>query len=98
MSNGSVDRIARTRGWFRKWLKRYAVYTILTWTVSTIVFVPIYSVILRLSGWQIVVYAASSLPVSIGTYMIMAPYGRWVWQSIWRMEHGVSPWWRRARL
>jgi len=30
MSNGSVDRIARTRGWFRKWLKRYAVYTILT--------------------------------------------------------------------
>lgn len=89
--NGFKDRAV---GWVGRWTKRYLIYTGLTWAVATAVWLPYYVVIIGFTVSQIEVYLITSLPFCLLAYLVLAPFGRWVWQSIWRFEHNVHPWWK----
>lgn len=91
--NGIPDRAV---GWVKRWTLRYLLYTGMTWVVATLVWLPYYIVVIKFSALQIEVYLVTSLPFCLLAYLALAPFGRWVWQSIWRIEHGVTPWWKAA--
>lgn len=94
MSGLPNDLKDRAKGWIGRWAKRYLLYTGLTWTVATAVWVPYYVIIVRFTLPQLDIYLLTSFPFCLLAYLVLAPFGRWVWGSIWRIEHHVNPWWK----
>ena len=84
----------RAKGWIKRWTVRFLIYSALTWPFATAVFLPYYVLIVGFTWHQLVVYLVTSFPASIVAYLALAPFGKWVWGSIWRIQHGVQPWWR----
>jgi hypothetical protein len=86
----------RATGWVGRWARRYVLYCVLTWPVATAVFMPWYLLVLGLSWHQIELLLLTSLPYSLVVYLVMAPWGKYVWECIWRLVHGVRPWYQAA--
>ena len=89
--DGMPDRAA---GWVKRWLVRLGLYTIYTWPIVTLVYLPYFLLVVGFSWHQLSVYLLTSLPFSLLAYLFIAPWGRYVWQSIWRIQHGIHPFWR----
>jgi hypothetical protein len=92
--NGVTDRAT---GWVGRWLVRLGLYTVYTWPFVTLVYLPYLILVVGFSWHQLTVYLLTSLPFSLLAYVAIAPWGRYVWQSIWRIQHGVRPFWRESK-
>lgn len=92
-ANGFKDRAA---GWLGRWVKRYLLYTAFTWLVATAVWVPYYILVVGFTLSQLYIYLWSSLPFCLLAYLVLAPYGKFVWMAIWNLEHHKHPWWRKT--
>jgi hypothetical protein len=86
----------RAVGWARRWAVRLLLYTALTYPFVTAVYLPYFVLVVGYSVRQLEVYLLTSFPFALLAYLVIGPYGKWVWSSIWRIQHGVKPWWRDA--
>jgi hypothetical protein len=93
--NGDVSD--HTQGWARRWSKRYFLYCAFAYPLVTAVYIPFNYFFVGFTADQWVRWFETGFLYSLPANIAIGPYAKWVWRSIWNVEHGVRPWYREQQ-